>query len=157
MSSYADPRDRLVADVRILLSDTEELLAAVGAESKEKLAGIRPRLEASIQRARSRAAEVQEQKDPVLLDEPLHVPDGVAHGIFGAARVALDDETSAMNTSRGVGLVEREADSEVLLVDGERLCRAFHADEKGILDGEEHEEEREIHAARPGDAISSRR
>jgi ElaB/YqjD/DUF883 family membrane-anchored ribosome-binding protein len=59
MSGYADPRDRLVADVRTLLADTEELLAAVGAESKEKLAGIRPRVEASIQRARSRAAEVQ--------------------------------------------------------------------------------------------------
>jgi len=59
MSGYADPRDRLVADVKMLLTDTEELLAAVGAESKEKLAGIRPRLEASIQRARSRAAEAQ--------------------------------------------------------------------------------------------------
>ena len=59
MSGYADPRDRLVADVRTLLSDTEELIAAIGSESKEKLAGILPRLEASIQRARSRAAEAQ--------------------------------------------------------------------------------------------------
>jgi len=59
MSDYADPRDRLVADMRVLLADAEALLAAVGAESKDKIAGIRPQLEAAIQRARTRAAEVE--------------------------------------------------------------------------------------------------
>jgi len=59
MSAYADPRERLVSDMKILLADAEEFLSAVGAESKEKIAGIRPRLEAAIRRARTQAAEVE--------------------------------------------------------------------------------------------------
>lgn len=59
MSAHADPRERLASDVKILLSDTEEFLAAVGAESKDKIAGIRPRLEAAMRRARIQAAEVE--------------------------------------------------------------------------------------------------
>jgi ElaB/YqjD/DUF883 family membrane-anchored ribosome-binding protein len=59
MTGYADPRERLVGDVKVLLADTEEFLLAVGAESKDKIAGIRPRLEAAIQRARTQAARVE--------------------------------------------------------------------------------------------------
>ena len=59
MSAYTDPGEKLVSDVKLLLADTEEFLLAVGAESKEKVAGIRPRLEAAIRRARNQAAEVQ--------------------------------------------------------------------------------------------------
>ena len=59
MSAYADPRERLASDVKVLLADTEEFLPAVGAESKDKIAGIRPRLEAAIRRARNQAAEVE--------------------------------------------------------------------------------------------------
>jgi ElaB/YqjD/DUF883 family membrane-anchored ribosome-binding protein len=59
MSAYADPRERLISDVKILLADTEELLSAVGAESKDKIAGIRPRLEAAMRRARTQASEVE--------------------------------------------------------------------------------------------------
>ena len=59
MSAYADPRERLVSDVKLLLADTEEFLLAVGAESKDKIAGIRPRLEAALQRARTQAVEVE--------------------------------------------------------------------------------------------------
>jgi len=59
MSAYADPRERLVSDVKILLADMEELLSALGAESKDKIAGIRPRLEAAMRRARTQAAEVE--------------------------------------------------------------------------------------------------
>ena len=59
MSAYADPRERLVGDVKVLLADTEEFLLALGAESKDKIAGIRPRLEAAMRRARTQAAEVE--------------------------------------------------------------------------------------------------
>jgi len=59
MDAYADPRERLATDVKALLADTEDFLSAVGAESKDKIAGIRPRLEAAIQRARTQAAEVE--------------------------------------------------------------------------------------------------
>lgn len=59
MSAYADPRERLVSDVKMLVADAEEFLVAVGTESKDKIAGIRPRLEAAIQRARTQVAEVE--------------------------------------------------------------------------------------------------
>jgi ElaB/YqjD/DUF883 family membrane-anchored ribosome-binding protein len=59
MAAYADSRERLVSDVKILLGDTEEFLSAVAAESKDKIAGIRPRLEVAIQRARTQAAGVE--------------------------------------------------------------------------------------------------
>lgn len=59
MSAYADPRERLVSDVKMLVADAEEFLLAVAAESKDKIAGIRPRLQAAIQRARTQAAEVE--------------------------------------------------------------------------------------------------
>ena len=58
MSACADPRERLVSDVKMILADTEEFLLAAGAESKDKIAGIRPRLEAAIQRAPNQAADV---------------------------------------------------------------------------------------------------
>ena len=59
MTGYADSRERLVGDVKVLLADTEEFLLAVGAESKDKIAGMRPRLEAAIKRARTQAADVE--------------------------------------------------------------------------------------------------
>ncbi len=59
MSAYADPRERLVGDVKVLLADTEEFLLALGAESKDKIAGMRPRLEAAMRRAGTQAAEVE--------------------------------------------------------------------------------------------------
>ena len=59
MQDYNHAREQLVTDVKAVLADTEELLRAVGTESKEKVAGMRPRLEAAIQRARARVAEVE--------------------------------------------------------------------------------------------------
>jgi ElaB/YqjD/DUF883 family membrane-anchored ribosome-binding protein len=59
MAAYADPRERLVSDVKTLVADMEEFLSAVGTESKDKIAGIRPRLEAAMQRARTQAAGVE--------------------------------------------------------------------------------------------------
>lgn len=59
MSAYAGPREKLVSDMKTLLADAEEFLSAVGTESKEKIAGIRPRLEAAIRRVRTQVAEVE--------------------------------------------------------------------------------------------------
>lgn len=59
MTDYDYSRERLVTDMKTVLADTEELLRAVGAESKEKIAGIRPRVEAAILRARTRLAEME--------------------------------------------------------------------------------------------------
>jgi len=54
-----DLRERLVTDVKMVLADTEELLKAVGTESKEKIAGVKPRIEAAMQRARAHIAETE--------------------------------------------------------------------------------------------------
>ena len=50
---------QLVDDVRTIIADTEELLGAVGTESKEKIAGVRPRVEDAIRRAKARVAEAE--------------------------------------------------------------------------------------------------
>ena len=44
-----DVRDWLVTDAKLMLSDTEELLKAVGTDSKEKIASVKPRIEAGIE------------------------------------------------------------------------------------------------------------
>ena len=54
-----DVRDWLVTDAKLMLSDTEELLKAVGTDSKEKIASVKPRIEAGIERARARIAEME--------------------------------------------------------------------------------------------------
>jgi ElaB/YqjD/DUF883 family membrane-anchored ribosome-binding protein len=54
-----DLREQLVTDVKLMLVDTEDLLKAVSAESKEKIAGVKPRIEAAMQRARTHIAETE--------------------------------------------------------------------------------------------------
>ena len=55
--NYEVVRAQLVDDVKAVLADTEELLEALRTESKERIAGLRPRVEATIKRARMRLAE----------------------------------------------------------------------------------------------------
>jgi ElaB/YqjD/DUF883 family membrane-anchored ribosome-binding protein len=52
-------RERLVSDVRSVLTDTEEIVQAATSESKEKVASLRPRVDASLQRARTRLREIE--------------------------------------------------------------------------------------------------
>jgi ElaB/YqjD/DUF883 family membrane-anchored ribosome-binding protein len=56
-----DVRDWLVTDAKLMLSDTEELLKAVGTESKEKIASVKPRIEAGIELARARIAQMESE------------------------------------------------------------------------------------------------
>jgi ElaB/YqjD/DUF883 family membrane-anchored ribosome-binding protein len=59
MPHVDNARDWLVTDAKLMLADTEELLKAVGAESREKIASVKPRIEAAIERARARIAEAE--------------------------------------------------------------------------------------------------
>jgi len=59
MPHAEDARDWLVTDAKLMIADTEELLKAVGADSKEKIASVKPRIEAAIERARARIAETE--------------------------------------------------------------------------------------------------
>jgi ElaB/YqjD/DUF883 family membrane-anchored ribosome-binding protein len=56
---YDVVRAQLVDDVKAVLADTEELLDALRTDSKERVAGLRPRVEAALKRARARVAEAE--------------------------------------------------------------------------------------------------
>jgi ElaB/YqjD/DUF883 family membrane-anchored ribosome-binding protein len=98
MADYADARTRLTTDVRMMMADTEELLKAVGADSKEKIASVRPRLEATVARAKTQLTEMEgameeharklaREADAYVHENPWRTA-GVAAG-FGAALGAV--------------------------------------------------------------------
>lgn len=59
MKSYNRTRGQLIHDVSAVIEDTEELLKALGTESKEKIAGVRPRVETALLGAKARIAEME--------------------------------------------------------------------------------------------------
>ncbi len=52
-------REKLVADMRTVLADTEQLLKAVVGQSGEKLAALQPRIEENLRIAKARVAELE--------------------------------------------------------------------------------------------------
>ena len=52
-------REKLIADMRTVLADTEQLLQAVIGQSGEKLAALQPLIEESLRNARARLAEFE--------------------------------------------------------------------------------------------------
>ncbi len=52
-------REKLVADMRIVLTDTEQLLKAAIGQSGEKLAALQPRIEENLRNTRARLAEFE--------------------------------------------------------------------------------------------------
>ena len=71
-------REKLVADLRVVLADTEQLLKAVAAESGEKLAALRPRIEENLRSAKARLAEF-EQAASDKARAAVEATDGYAH------------------------------------------------------------------------------
>jgi ElaB/YqjD/DUF883 family membrane-anchored ribosome-binding protein len=58
--------EKLVADMRLVLADTEQLLKAVIGQSGEKLAALQPRIEENIRNAKAKLAEFEQAaKDQV--------------------------------------------------------------------------------------------
>ena len=53
-------REKLVADLRTVLADTEQLLKATVDQSGEKLAALKPRLEENLRNAKLRLAEFEQ-------------------------------------------------------------------------------------------------
>jgi ElaB/YqjD/DUF883 family membrane-anchored ribosome-binding protein len=70
--------EKLVADLRIVIADTEQLLKAIVGESGEKLAAMRPRLEENLRNARARLAEF-EQMASAKARVAVEVTDDYAH------------------------------------------------------------------------------
>ncbi|MFH1043769.1 MAG: DUF883 family protein [Pseudomonadota bacterium] len=52
-------REKLLADLRAVLADTEQLLKAVVGQSSEKLAALQPRIEENLRNAKARLAEFE--------------------------------------------------------------------------------------------------
>ena len=53
-------KEKLVADMRIVLADTEQLLKAVIGQSGDKLAALQPRIEENVRNAKARLAEFEQ-------------------------------------------------------------------------------------------------
>jgi ElaB/YqjD/DUF883 family membrane-anchored ribosome-binding protein len=53
------PKDKLVADLKVVVSDAEELLAATAQSTGEKVAELRERLSENLRQARYRLADAE--------------------------------------------------------------------------------------------------
>jgi ElaB/YqjD/DUF883 family membrane-anchored ribosome-binding protein len=53
-------REKLAADMRAVLADTEQLLKAVIGQSGEKLAALQPRIEENVRKAKAQLAEFEQ-------------------------------------------------------------------------------------------------
>ena len=53
-------REKLVADMRAVLADSEQLLKAVVGQSSEKLAALQPRIQENLRNARARLEEFEQ-------------------------------------------------------------------------------------------------
>jgi len=58
-SSPANPRDKLVADLKLVISDAEELLRLTADQAGQKAAELRARMETRLKQARADLAHVQ--------------------------------------------------------------------------------------------------
>jgi ElaB/YqjD/DUF883 family membrane-anchored ribosome-binding protein len=53
-------REKLIADMRTVVADTEQLLKAAIGQSGEKLAALQPRIEENLRNAKARLAELEQ-------------------------------------------------------------------------------------------------
>lgn len=57
MDTVTVTREKLVGDVKAVISDAEELLKATASDASERVKSLRPRLEESVRAARQRLSE----------------------------------------------------------------------------------------------------
>ena len=99
MQSYSEAQERMLNDMRLLVADAEELLKAAGAGSSEKVASLRPRVEATLSQARTRLRDMEraaeESARRAALEANAYVHEnpwkvaGVAAGIGAIAGILL--------------------------------------------------------------------
>ena len=103
---YGDAREQLINDVRVLIADTERLLKAVQTESKETIAGVTPRVEAALLRARARVVEMQAELEARArraardAETYLHENPWKSAGVAAGAGAALGVVLGALLTKR---------------------------------------------------------
>ena len=59
MNNESVSREKLVSDVKVVLSDAEDLLRATAADASERVKSLRPKLEESVRAARVRVTEAE--------------------------------------------------------------------------------------------------
>ena len=88
-------KDKLVADLRVVVADAEELLRATASQAGEKVAAARERIQASLASAKlkltdaERAAVEQARKAARATDEYVHENPWRAVGIAAVAGLVL--------------------------------------------------------------------
>jgi ElaB/YqjD/DUF883 family membrane-anchored ribosome-binding protein len=88
-------RDKLVADLKVLIADSEELLRASAGQAGEKIAAARERVQASLATAKVKLADAeravveQTKRAAKATDEFVHENPWKAVGIAAAAGVVL--------------------------------------------------------------------
>ena len=99
MQSYSEAQERVLNDMRLLVADAKKLLKAAKAGSSEKVASLRPRVEATLSQARTRLREMEhaaeERARRAALEANAYVHEnpwkvaGVAAGIGAIAGILL--------------------------------------------------------------------
>ncbi len=59
MNNESVSREKLVTDVKVVLSDAEDLLRATASDASERVKSLRPKLEESVRSAKARVAEAE--------------------------------------------------------------------------------------------------
>jgi ElaB/YqjD/DUF883 family membrane-anchored ribosome-binding protein len=59
MPGFNDTREQITNDLRAVIAETEALLKAMATESKEQVAGVRPRVETAIAHAKARVERME--------------------------------------------------------------------------------------------------
>lgn len=60
MTELIDSKDKLVADLKMVVADAEELLAATAHQTGEKVAALRERMQENLRAARHKLADAEE-------------------------------------------------------------------------------------------------
>ena len=59
MNNESVSREKLVTDVKVVLSDAEDLLRATASDTSERVKSLRPKLEESVRAAKARVTEAE--------------------------------------------------------------------------------------------------
>jgi ElaB/YqjD/DUF883 family membrane-anchored ribosome-binding protein len=95
MSNTVVAKDKLVADLKLVVADTEELLRATAGQAGEKVGELRTRLEKRLQDAKLALGDVQNlatekaREAAQATDEFVHAEPWKAVGIAAAMALAL--------------------------------------------------------------------
>jgi ElaB/YqjD/DUF883 family membrane-anchored ribosome-binding protein len=85
---------KLVADLRVVIADAEELLRATAGQAGEKIAAARERAQASLSVARAKLADAER----VLVDRS-------KQAAYAADEYVQDNPWTAVGIAAGIGLV----------------------------------------------------